>query len=497
MFQLTSLQWKSFFRSASFAGNIFSKIIMFIGVLYVTLISLSLGVIHGSGGSIIQPDAEDIANPFSWINKSIIYGFGYWIVVRYIFQKVPILNLRALLLTPLRKSRIIRYALNQTIFSIFNLVSFFYLIPFSILVVADSEPLSFDLLGIVTWNIAIACIVYITNFINIILNKQDRLVVGFAIILLIIKSLEYYDFVDLTFYSEKFFYSFYETPILVLGPIALLIYTYYYVYRYFRFNLSIDEGLNIQTKEAIRNDFNWLDRFGSISIFLKNDLRLILRTKRAKSTVIMGFSFVFYGFLIMFSNDLFGDWWLFVGLFFSTGGFMLTFCGLVPSWDSKHYSLMMCQNITYLDYLKSKWYLGIIGTTVMTIMASFIYSYFGIFYIVTIICAGLYNLGINSYVTLWAGAFNKSAIDLESNKNAFGDKKSFNTKTMLMTIPQLIGPVLIFSYVSSNFDSFIAAYVIGAIGIIGMFFRNLAFKIIVKTYKSEKYSTLSAYKQTN
>ena len=254
---------------------------------------------------------------------------------------------------------------------------------------------------------------------------------------------------------------------------------------------------NIQTKEAKRNDFNWLDRFGSISIFLKNDLRLILRTKRAKSTVIMGFSFVFYGFLIMFSNDLFGDWWLFVGLFFSTGGFMLTFCGLVPSWDSKHYSLMMCQNITYLDYLKSKWYLGIIGTTVMTIMASFIYSYFGIFYIVTIICAGLYNLGINSYVTLWAGAFNKSAIDLESNKNAFGDKKSFNTKTMLMTIPQLIGPVLIFSYVSSNFDSFIAAYVIGAIGIIGMFFRNWAFKIIVKTYKSEKYSTLSAYKQTN
>ena len=64
------------------------------------------------------------------------------------------------------------------------------------------------------------------------------------------------------------------------------------------------------------------------------------------------------------------------------------------------------------DYLKSKWYLGIIGTTVMTIMDSFIYSYFGIFYIVTIICAGLYNLGINSYVTLWAGAFNKSAIDL-------------------------------------------------------------------------------------
>ena len=97
---------------------------------------------------------------------------------------------------------------------------------------------------------------------------------------------------------------------------------------------------------------------------------------------------------------------------------MMTFCGMVPSWDSKHYPLMMCQNITYLDYLKSKWYLGLLGTLLMTILASIIYSYFGLFYFVAVICSGLYNIGLNSFFefTLWSGAFNRMAIDLDLTK---------------------------------------------------------------------------------
>ena len=89
------------------------------------------------------------------------------------------------------------------------------------------------------------------------------------------------------------------------------------------------------------------------------------------------------------------------------------------------------------------------------------------------------------------------AIDLDSNKNAFGDKKAFNSKTLILMIPQLILPVAVFHYVSASFDEFIAAYCVGALGLAGIFFRNIFFNIIVKTYKSQKYSALDAYKQTN
>jgi len=133
----------------------------------------------------------------------------------------------------------------------------------------------------------------------------------------------------------------------------------------------------------------------------------------------------------------------------------------------------------------------------MTLVGLLIYSYFGLFYAVGIICSGLYNLGVNSYITLWAGAFNKTAIDLDSAKNAFGDTKSFNTKTMLMIIPQMVLPMLLFYFVSDFYDPLIGAISVGVFGVLGIVFRNKAFSMIVKTYKSEKHSTLSAYKQTN
>ena len=78
--------------------------------------SLAVGCIHGVGSSVNNPEGENIADPFSWINKEIIYIIGYLIVIRYLFQKIPILNIRSLLLTPIKKSRIIRYAMHQTIF---------------------------------------------------------------------------------------------------------------------------------------------------------------------------------------------------------------------------------------------------------------------------------------------------------------------------------------------------------------------------------------------
>ena len=46
-------------------------------------------------------------------------------------------------------------------------------------------------------------------FLNILLNKQDKLVIGIGVLLVSIKALEYFNIVDLTIYSEQIFYSFY------------------------------------------------------------------------------------------------------------------------------------------------------------------------------------------------------------------------------------------------------------------------------------------------
>ena len=135
-------------------------------------------------------------------------------------------------------------------------------------------------------------------------------------------------------------------------------------------------------------------------------------------------------------------WKIFAGIFV-TGGFLFTFGQYVPSWDSSYYPLMMSQNIKYRDYLNSKWYLIIIATLISTILSTF-YIYFGWEAYAAVLAGAMYNLGINSYLVLLGGAYVKSPIDLTSNKKAFGDKQAFNAKTMLLTIPKMFLPMLIY-----------------------------------------------------
>ncbi len=155
---------------------------------------------------------------------------------------------------------------------------------------------------------------------------------------------------------------------------------------------------------------------------------------------------------------------------------------------------MMTQNIPYKGYLSSKWWLMVIATIVTTVIASF-YLYFGVQVYLTIIVGAIYNIGVNSHLVLLGGAYTKTPIDLSSGKGAFGDKKAFNVKTMLISVPQLGLPVLLYWLGSKYGSPTIGLALVAALGVIGFAFKEKAFSLIEKTYKSEKYATIAAYKQ--
>ena len=71
-------------------------------------------------------------------------------------------------------------------------------------------------------------------------------------------------------------------------------------------------------------ELKWLDGFGRTSFFLKNDIRLIVRNKRARMAVWMGFAFLFYGLIFMMDIYSGAVWQVFIGIFVS-GGFLFSF----------------------------------------------------------------------------------------------------------------------------------------------------------------------------
>ena len=416
------LQWKEFNRGKAVGGKLVGKIFKWVGIVYFAFMAFMMGIIASAyGGPLAEfPLKEDSIAPFLYVNKQLIYVFAYLIVMRYFVQSLPVLNIKALLLTPLLKTKIVRFSLLKTVLTYFNILPLFFLIPFSFLLAQTGK---FDIIGLIFWNINILGLIYVTNFFNFLLNNKDKLLYAIGGLLALTKGLEYYAIIDFTAYSEQFFYLFYSQPYAVSFTWLLVFWLYDYVYKYLLQGLYIDTGLQIKTKEAKMEDFSFLDRFGKTATFIKNDLRLLKRSKRARTAVYMGIGMLFYGMIFVPSEEILGSGFLFFGYLFSTGGFLFMFGSFVPSWDSQYYPLMMTQNIEYKEYLNSKWSLMIIGTVVSTVLASFIYSFFGVNAVYAVLAGAFYNIGVNGYLTLWAGAYTKSPIDLNSSANAFGDKK--------------------------------------------------------------------------
>jgi len=479
------LEWKSFLRSASFGTNLAMKIIMGLVAVYF----LACFAIMGLGVYFILEDEG--MKPLETVNKFMIYYFAVDLLIRYFLQKMPVMNIRPLLTLPIKKGTIVHFSLGKTALSFFNWTHALFFIPFTIVLLIKGYGYQ-----AILWNIAMFALVYFNNFINILINNKDAVFYSVLAVFAGLGLTHYYNIFDITAYTQPFFQGMYDTNYLFLIPVILLVAAYYFSFQYFKSNLNLDEGLAKKSEVAQTENYTWLEQFGTLGTFLKNDIRLLRRNKRSKTTLIMSVVFVFYGLLFFTSSIEAYDnpaMKVFAGIFVS-GGFLFTFGQFIPSWDSAYYQLLMSQNIPYKEYIKSKWWLMVIGTVISTLLASF-YLYFGIHTYLIVVVAAIFNIGVNSHLVMLGGAFVKTPIDLTTSKQAFGDKQAFNVKTMLIAIPKMALPMVLYAAGYYLFSPNIGLLFVALAGVIGFLFRDYVFSKIEKIYKSEKYTTIAAYKQ--
>lgn len=481
------LEWKSFFRSSSFGTNLALKIVLGLFATLIILEFLALGVFSYD---IME---EYNLKPLETVNQYLIYYLLLDLVIRYFLQKMPVTNIKPLLLLPIKKNAIVHYSLGKTILSFFNVSHAFFFIPFT-------ARLLFEGFGYqaILWHLGVAALIYSNNFINVLVNNKDSIFYTILIILAGLGLTQYYELFDITTITLPFFHGMYTKPYLFLLPIILVLVTYYVSFDYFKKNLNLDTGLAKKGEEAKTENFTWLNQFGTLGTFLKNDIRLLKRNKRSRMTIMLSVMFIFYGLLFYTQSIEAYDnpaMKVFAGIFVS-GGFLFTFGQFVPSWDSAYYQLMMSQNIQYREYISSKWWLMVIGTFIAMLLASF-YLYFGLHTYLIIVVTAIFNIGVNSHLVMLGGAFVKTPIDLTTSKQAFGDKQAFNIKTMLIAIPKMLLPMGLYALGYYIFSPNMGLLFVALAGILGFAFRNFVFSKIEKIYKTEKYATIAAYKQKN
>ena len=178
------LSKKKFFRAPQWELKLAVRILIGFLVLYFLVAFLFLGI----GLFFILRKEFPEQDPVSIVNQWVIFYFGADILARYFLQNPPVTDVKALLIMPIPKKRIIRGVMLRSLSSIFNWFSVLLLLPFCIVVSIENGATYF----IWSWFFAMLLITGTNNFLVFLINKNKNVAIGTLLFLAGGYLLEYY-----------------------------------------------------------------------------------------------------------------------------------------------------------------------------------------------------------------------------------------------------------------------------------------------------------------
>jgi hypothetical protein len=483
------LEWKEFLRASYFQKGLVIKILLFLAVIYFGGMAIFMGGIMFFALKKLIPTVD----PIVIVNNFMIHWLLLNLLVRFFMQQLPVMNIKPLMIIPIKRNIVIHYLLGKTALSFFNFISLFIFMPFSVVMLFNGYPG----LNVISWFASVMCLNLAINFINFLINKNHTVFYGIATILAVFIGLEYFGVYQVSRPLGQAFNALYDHPYLLGIPVLLMIILYKLNFDFIKRGFYLDDAVSKKIKEVRTNDLSWMDRFGTLAPFLKNDIKLIWRNARPKQVMMVSFLFLFYG-LVFYTQDVYRQMPAILAFasMFVTGGFLMTFGQLVPSWDSEYYKLLMSQNIPYRQYLESKWYLMVVAVSISFVL-SMPYLYFGWRIFAMIAAGALFNIGLNSFITLIGGALNRVPIELNVKAKAFGNTNGFNPTQMLIALPKFAMPMLLF-YIPYKLINFEAGLIVLALsGVLGIIFKNYFLNLIERIFQKGKYKTIAAFAEQN
>ena len=477
------LEWKQFFRSSHWQKGIALKIMMGFFVLYFMVAFLAIGVL----GYYILKKTFPALDPLQLVNSYLLYVVLGELIFRYLMQTLPVMNIKPLLVLPIKRSSLVHYVLGKSAISFFNIISLFFYIPFAVVLMIEG----YDTSGVLGWLFALILMTQSVNFLNFLINKSTIALGSIVFLLLAAVGLQKFGFFDLTAFGGQVFDAVYASPIYSLIGVVVLVILYKLNYKQLKSLVYLDEAVSQKVEEAKSADLSFANKLGDVAPFIKNDIRLIWRNKRTKTVFLMSFLFLFYG-LIFFTQETYKEipaMLMFASLFI-TGGFALNYGQFIPAWDSAHYKMLMSQSFKYRKYLESKWMLMVVMTSFLYVL-SFPYLYFGIDIFLMITAGAAFNIGFNSLFLLFSGSFNRKRIDL--NKSGFGNTQGTSVTQFLLILPIMVFPMLLFWLFNEFVFPNSGYFVVAAIGLISMLCKKYVMNFIEKKYIENKYVMINAF----
>lgn len=481
------LMWKAFFRAPQWETKLVVRILIGFFGLYMLVSFLFLGV----GLYFILEEQLPDQSPMESLQPWLLPYFTTEFLIRYFIQQIPSTQLQQLLLLPIKRSRIIAQMLMRSTLSFYNSTPWIIGLPF-VVICSIKEGFQW---GFLAWWLGVLCTILAINLLNFMINKSNRHFWIFAGLAAVFIGLRQWEVFAMESWVGDAFYRLLEHPWEVGINVLILLLLYQRTYVYLRKQIYLDKGLKKKDYMVQNLDLPFLNRLGKLSIFLRNDIRLIIRNVRTRQVIFASILFLFYG-LIFVSQEIYREMpatLVFAGLFV-TGGFLMTFGQNIPAWDSEYYPLLMSQNLSYREYLLSKWWLMVVITAVSTLVAApyllLSTRMYGI-----IVAGAFFNMGVGSLLNLYSGVYNQTRLSLNVKAKAFENSKAFSLLQFAFVIPKFLVPMLLF-YIGYKLLHFNAGILILAgTGLLGFLLRDRMLLALTKLYMQQKYKALSAFRK--
>lgn len=479
------LEIKSFFRMPQWEVAVIAKIFLGLFALYMFVSLLAFGV----GIYYILEKVFPEQSTLMLINQGVFYVLIIEILLRYFFQQPPTTRVQTWILLPIRKSQIIHLQLLRSILNPLNITPLFLYLPIAVVCAVEGTPW----MQVLIWFFHLLFLTLTLNFLIFLADKSKGFFISMLIFVAIGIGLEIYTSVSFSTAFAKGMMWIQQYPLSLLCSSGLLVLTYSRCFHFLKTRFYLDMGLSKKPEKVLLLNFAFLGGYGKAGALLINDLRLLLRNARTKQVLLISIMLLFYG-LIFFPSEIYknNSLMLIFASVFITGGFSFSYGQQVSSWDSEYFSLLMTQNLTYREYLNSKWWLMAASVLISMILASF-YLIFGWKAWATVVAGAFYNMGVGTYVNLYSGAYHRVPVKLNVKAKAFENTKALNTTQLLFTLPKLGLPLLLF-FVADFFIGGYAGWItLVGIGLLGLLLKKPLLDHLAKIYIHQKHKTVEAF----
>lgn len=479
--------WLSFRRSPALTQNLAQTIILAFFGFYLAASFLVSSLVAGELIREFFPgkDVLGMAGAF------LIYYFPIDILTRYFMQKFPTMSIKPYLLLPVSKGSMIHYLLRRSLFSFYSFLPLFLTVPFFFVEVLPNAS-GTETIGFIA---LVLGIIFSSNYISFWISKASDLNNWFSTILLVVL----FTFLFLEFKGITSFFpsletagsAFFSTPLLWIIPFAIGGLVYLYLFSYFKKFLTIEQ-------EAKKDSYlpnvslGFFSRFGRAGKLMDLELRLLLRSKRARSYLLVSVAFLFFPLVMAFDEEAGGEfYYLLFGLFMS-GMIALNHGQLMLSWNSLHFDLLLSRGNTIRDIFRAKYYilaLSCIITWLLTIPYLFADPQIVAF------CTALVfiNTSFSIYAYMVLASYNSMRID--PNEGGALNMSGFGAAHYLIGLPIVAFPFIVYYGGKFAFGETGGLLSLLVVGVLGTIFHQQVIDACVKLFTTNRYKISAAFRK--